>query len=788
MGAYLCGRVNQEWADRASAQLENHPLNNKLKARDLEIVMISSKDVEWAKTQEHEEPEVYRRRMGSFDIRVTTFKDEEDAEELYEIITQILEELSKNYRAVYSGDVLDVREPYFTMEQMRRITANGTLLTGSFGDAWRDRREHRRLLRRLQGISFDAVKTLPERTESEREATKVLKVSEGVKEFFANNGDFYPTPEALAYHLLDEIDYSRRIKHVLEPSAGKGDLIAAMKSYSHSGRFGRSRYTSNPLEKCRFRAIESDPDLQAVLRGKDIPLLDSDFLGFNGGDVFDLIVMNPPFSAAEHHLHKALDLMFSGQVAAIMPAEVFLNPHTLERQRLIKRLKELGADIQYIEGAFGDAQRKTAVDVALVYVNIIQSVEDTLFADEMETVKQEEHAFAEEKEIAGFNKIVNLVIEYERERNHVMDQILSFYRNHKRVGKWLKLAVKGEEDVQGKVNTDKNHKDLTLEMQEKVNTLNSSIREHYWRKALDLEEIKRRLTSKKKKEIEAELVYACATEFTENNVRQFILNLIDKYPTLIQEAIEYMFDEMTHYALSDRMDRKDYLNGIHYFNGWKSNSAYRVNRRVIIPFYTYCSIFKRMELNFEQQAMFDDFDRIMQFFDGSVGDYDTGAIVDQALRNGQNRKIQTKYFEISVFKKGTVHILFKDEDILRQFNIAACKGRNFLPDDYAEKPYKNLNEEEKAMVDAFEEKSAKSYKPVVSPLRIGNAFSHLQLEMPKPAPVNPLAVEETEPEPEEGADVPETTTDEPAMVASPGGTDPIDEKQQKAYEAGVLFY
>ena len=125
---------------------------------------------------------------------------------------------------------------------------------------------------------------------------------------------------------------------------------------------------------------------------------------------------------------------------------------------------------------------------------------------------------------------MNLVIEYERERTNVTDQLLAFYRNHKRVGKWLKLSVVGEEDEQGKLKI-KSHEDLTLAMQKKLNTLNESIREHYWKKALDLNEVKRRLTSKKKREIEEELAYACSTEFTENNVRQFILNLIAKYPS-----------------------------------------------------------------------------------------------------------------------------------------------------------------------------------------------------------------------------------------------------------------
>ena len=39
-------------------------------------------------------------------------------------------------------------------------------------------------------------------------------------------------------------------------------------------------------------------------------------------------------------------------------------------------------------------------------------------------------------------------------------------------------------------------------------------------------------------------------------------------------------------------------------------------------------------------------------------------------------KVLSTYFEISAFKKGTIHLIFRDEDILRRFNITACKGKN----------------------------------------------------------------------------------------------------------------
>jgi hypothetical protein len=41
---------------------------------------------------------------------------------------------------------------------------------------------------------------------------------------------------------------------------------------------------------------------------------------------------------------------------------------------------------------------------------------------------------------------------------------------------------------------------------------------------------------------------------------------------------------------------------------------------------------------------------------------------------------ESTFFEIKFFKKGTVHLTFKDEKVWEQFNLAACAGKNWLPE------------------------------------------------------------------------------------------------------------
>ncbi|WP_440994844.1 hypothetical protein, partial [Cysteiniphilum litorale] len=52
----------------------------------------------------------------------------------------------------------------------------------------------------------------------------------------------------------------------------------------------------------------------------------------------------------------------------------------------------------------------------------------------------------------------------------------------------------------------------------------------------------------------------------------------------------------------------------------------------------------------------------------------------------------------------------------RRFNIEACKLKNFLPMEYANTAYNELDEESKQIVNAFE--NQKDYKPIKNNVRV----------------------------------------------------------------------
>ena len=104
---------------------------------------------------------------------------------------------------------------------------------------------------------------------------------------FKKIDDFYPTPDFLIDKMLEKVNLSK-VKYILEPSAGKGNIIEKLKDKIY--------------HRTEINAIEINPELQSVLRGEGYQVIDTDFLSHMGGEMYDLIIANPPFSEGEHHL------------------------------------------------------------------------------------------------------------------------------------------------------------------------------------------------------------------------------------------------------------------------------------------------------------------------------------------------------------------------------------------------------------------------------------------------------------------------------------------------------
>lgn len=500
-----------------------------------------------------------------------------------------------------------------------------------------------------------------------------------------DNKTFYPTPHTLISKMFAKV--KKKPHKILEPSAGKGDIVEFINDYT--GYHNRSY--------CDISVIEINSDLQATLLGKNYKLIDTDFLSYSGPDKYDLIIANPPFDSGDQHLLKAIDIMYRGEIVFLLNAETIKNPYTNTRQLLTKKLTALNAEIEYIQNAFVDAERPTGVEVALVYINIERNVEEDLFAGVNDTIKEAVYELNPDYEVSTGKTIEELVAEYNSIIKIGTDTIISYYQNYKKIGRYIGLNKQSDKDFRVG--------DMTDKMQDDLNGLLATVRNDFWRRTLDIKEVRDRLTEKKRNEFESQVAIRAKMDFTENNIRQFVLNLISGHEQSLIEAVLDIFDRFTvQHCYSGGL----YDENIQFFNGWKTNKAFKCNKKVIMPvrggygsgpFIGYNGEWK---LDFATAHKLRDIDIVMNYFDGGVGYVSIGEALEVAFRSGQTRNIHSTYFTLTAFKKGTLHLTFNDEDILRRFNLAACRGKNFLPHDYGRKAYSEMSPEEQIVVNDFE--------------------------------------------------------------------------------------
>jgi 16S rRNA A1518/A1519 N6-dimethyltransferase RsmA/KsgA/DIM1 with predicted DNA glycosylase/AP lyase activity len=490
--------------------------------------------------------------------------------------------------------------------------------------------------------------------------------------------NFYPTPEKLIDRMINKVDW-KNIETVLEPSAGNGKIVKELQNFRHF------RHFRHAFEK--ISCIEINPELVASLKGKSLNVIDYDFLKYQGRKHFDLIIANPPFDNGSKHLLKAIEIMFSGQIVFILNAETIKNPYTNERKFLAQKLTELNASVEFIPDSFLTAERKTRVEVALVYIDKRKDMKENLF----EGCKKSKIEFdAESKGISVNSKdqINNLIEKYNATIKSGLTVLETYFKNYDLIHDLIKI---GEDSYSQNFNDD---------VKTTINEFIDKTRVKYWKKVLTFENVKRRLTSKELSIFYTTTNEQAKMELTRSNISTFILNLINNFENILDRAVEDCFESMTR----KHSWYEETTKNIHYYNGWKTNKSFFVNKKVIIPFYSgafFDTYSGEAKLKYGTKGQLKDIDLVMNYFTEPCGLGLTEAL-DLAFSNGQTRKIKTSHFIATVYKKGTIHLTFRDENTRLRFNVKACKGREWLPQDYGVKPYKELTNELKDVVNGFE--------------------------------------------------------------------------------------
>lgn len=539
--------------------------------------------------------------------------------------------------------------------------------------------------------------------------------------------EFYPTPKALIEKMLAPYAGEKHTptfgggytdnykchglanKTILEPQAGKGDIVDFIND-------NISRY-----DRPDIHCIEQSPDLQSILREKGYPVVGSDFLSYNENYFYDLIIMNPPFSNGDEHLLKALEIAKNTDIICLLNAETIRNPHTKKRQILLDKLKDLGAEFEFLEGEFKNAERKTNVEV--VIVRATTKDESQTFEYNFGDFEQHKVDFdfdVTENEVARQDLIGNLNIRYEEVRKHYQE----FLKAEAKYKHYKNLFLEGEGFYQeGSFELDSGSP------KQRYNYLSQQMKAHMWQKVISELDVKKYMSSKVLNNFDAFVKQQGKMAFTKENVAEFFQMIMNNRVNIWDQAVVDVFDELTRYYDENR----------HHVEGWKTNDRYKINRKVILPYFCEWDISymdkervksygAEFRIPWGKQSIYNDIDKVLAYLAGhTLDDYHT---INNALeshfrylgrvRSGDkyDNTCESAYFKIKFFKKGTVHLEFKDKDLWDQFNMTACAGKNWLPDDERTK----WEEAKRQRREAKKEAERAQEEPAEEPLMLADAY------------------------------------------------------------------
>jgi len=453
------------------------------------------------------------------------------------------------------------------------------------------------------------------------------------------NPDFYPTPPEVAATMLDPLDLRGRV--VVEPSAGSGNLV----------RECQARGAADVL------TVEPEPKLRAILTAiPDSRLIGADWRQVTADQIShaDLIVMNPPFSADEHHILHAWAIAPAGcQIVSLCNWSIVTSDRWGSRaSRELRTLIEQYGSRQNLGSVFEDAERTTLCEIGLVRLT---KPGDRPGADEFDGF----FLGPDDLEAEGHG-----LIKYRRSRELVQRYVEAcrIYDEQLAAGVRLEAAVggiyKGELGIQ-----------IRMEgCAASRNRFRKELQKAFWESVIAEMLPREMATSQLQGDINRFVEQQTKVPFTERNLFRMLQIIAGTTDQRIDRAVEAAFDELTRHTAENRWQ----------VEGWKTNDAYLFNQKFIVP---YLAEKNWSGLGVDLKQWGGNFPRIRDLIKALC--YITGRPYAEVEHPacGYDRVEpgvwhDWGFFEFKVYKKGTGHFRFKDQEDWAALNarVARIKG------------------------------------------------------------------------------------------------------------------
>ncbi len=476
---------------------------------------------------------------------------------------------------------------------------------------------------------------------------------------------YYPTPPTLskrAWAKFKDRDFIR----VLEPSAGEGHLLAGRPAHG---------WKNLPID-----CIEIDISKHQALRGQGYAVVGMDFMAFTSGSIYSHVVMNPPFAEGAKHVLKAWDILFEGEIVAILNAETLKNPFSKQRQHLLKLIGQYG-EAEYLPAMFAssDAGHHTDVEVALVWLKKSSRFEDDILGAILDDLRRDQTAdgpLANDVEPANplalpDSFIENAVLLFNASVESARQAVLSEARARRYSQMLGKTMGQMKGDYLG------NGQDSSVDwVKQQLYGRYTELKDQSWAGILRSTQVTSKLSSSAQKRLEADFEKIKSLEFTASNIYGFLQGIIDQQGDIQMGMACDVFDLITQY----------YTDNAVYYMGWKSNDKHRTlgirikTTRFVIPGHATQS--HQCDLPWPSQQLLADIDKVFAMLDGKVAPEISLEKVFrqhfQALRQGS--RVSASYFDVRYYPGiGTIHFFPTHKKLVDRINWVVGSHRRWLP-------------------------------------------------------------------------------------------------------------
>lgn len=451
------------------------------------------------------------------------------------------------------------------------------------------------------------------------------------------NKDFFPTGANVIEMMLQGETIKDKI--ILEPSAGKGDIVDYL-----------TEKGANSILTC-----EINEDLRQILKSKSTLIAD-DFLSLTSDKIshIDLIVMNPPFSADDKHILHAYNIAPKGcRIISLCNQSTLENLYTNTRKELNTIIENYGK-WESLGDCFTDAERKTGVIVGLIKIQKAGVNE-----------KSEFDGFFMDEEPEAMNQTAGLM-----SYNVVRDLVNRYIQSVKIFDEQLTAAVKMNQLVSGfytcqlGMNISKNNVEISKA------DFKKSMQISGWSFIFNKMNLTKNTTRGLMDDINKFVQQQTNIPFTMKNIYHMLDMVQQTTGQRMDKAILEAFDNITKHHADNR----------EYIKGFKTNSHYLLGKKFIMPHmvdpaksYGYTS--DTYSIYSHRADMVGDLEKALCFCNGINYD-EIKTLSMSSNRNVYGEWYESEFFKYKAFKVGTVHVLFKDLELLAKLNqhIAKLKG------------------------------------------------------------------------------------------------------------------